>query len=241
MASTKPHIKASDSRDALTNERVIASALQIVDRDGLEKLSMRKLGAELGVDPMAVYYYIPNKAALLDGLVEGIMTELGVPDPRLPGEDITEWFVRSFGEFMETLRKHPNVLTVMSTRPITGDAGMRAAECVLRELHAIGLPPDAAMAALMALTTITITMALTEVSRDPDVMDPAIKAKVDACYMNLSPEEFPLMLDGITRVPVKDWSRIHEFTIRTFVTGLLAMYSPENEKPMMQVNTPTTG
>jgi hypothetical protein len=169
------------------------------------------------------------------------MSELGVPDPRTPGSDVTDWFVHSFGEFLETLRLHPNVLTVMATRPITGDAGMRAAECVLRELHAIGLPPDAAMAALMTLTNLTITMALMEVSRDPEVMDPAVKAKVDACYHALSPEDFPLFLNGLTHAPGKDWTRIHEFSIRTFVTGLISIYGTNTEKPAVTVETETAG
>jgi AcrR family transcriptional regulator len=60
----------------LTKERVLASALEIVDRDGLSGLSMRKLGAELGVEAMALYRYASGKDALLDGLVEGFCLEL---------------------------------------------------------------------------------------------------------------------------------------------------------------------
>lgn len=219
------------TRESLTNERVLAAALQIVDRDGLDKLSMRRLGAELGVDPMAIYYYIPNKAALLDGLIEAIMQELGVPEQRQEGEPVAEWFVRAFGGFMETLRKHRNVLTVIAQRPITGEAGMRAAECVLRELRSIGLPPNDAMAGLSALTTLTITVAMMEASRDPATMDPAIRQKVEECYGSLSPEEFPLVLDGITRPCVSDWGFILEFSIRTMVAGMVATYGGDNEKP----------
>ena len=154
----------TEKREALTMERVVETALSIVDRDGLEKLSMRKLGAELGVDPMAVYHYIPNKAALLDGLIEAVMNELGVACPRDSDEDVVEWFVAAFHNFYGVLRSHPNVLTVMATRPITGDAGLRSAECVLRELHAIGLPAEDAMAALMSLTTMTIASGLDDLT-----------------------------------------------------------------------------
>ena len=61
--------EARTRREPLTRERVLTAALEIVDREGLARLSMRRLGAELGVDPMAVYYHIPNKAALLDAMV----------------------------------------------------------------------------------------------------------------------------------------------------------------------------
>lgn len=221
---------APERRESLTHERVIATALRIVDRDGLAKLSMRRLGAELGVDPMAVYHYLPNKAALLDSLIDAVMTELGVAPRRQPGEDVTEWFVCSFGEFYEVLRAHPNVLTVMATRPITGEAGLKSAEIVLRELHDMGLPLEPAMAALMSLTTTTIAIALAEAGRSPAMMDPAVRDKVAACYLALPPDEFPLFLAGLSQPPVEDWSTIFEFTIRTFVSGLLTM-TRGNERP----------
>lgn len=219
-----------ERRETLTRERVISTALSIVDRNGMAKLSMRKLGTELGVDPMAVYHYIPNKAALLDGLIDAIMTELGVAQPRTPGEDQTEWFLRSFGEFYQVLRAHPNVLTVMATRPITGDAGLRSAECVLRELCDMGLALEPAMAALMSLTQTTIAIALAEAGRDPAMMDPAVKDKIVACYLALSPDEFPLFLAGLGQTPVKDWTKVFDFTIRTFVAGLMAEARP-NAQP----------
>ncbi|MFG2309883.1 TetR/AcrR family transcriptional regulator C-terminal domain-containing protein [Streptomyces sp. NPDC048566] len=60
----------------LSRERVLASALEVVDRDGLSGLSMRRLGAELGVEAMALYRYASGKDALLDGLVEAFCQEL---------------------------------------------------------------------------------------------------------------------------------------------------------------------
>jgi AcrR family transcriptional regulator len=60
----------------LSRERVLASALALVDREGLSALSMRRLGAELGVEAMALYRYAPNKDALLDGLVEALYLSL---------------------------------------------------------------------------------------------------------------------------------------------------------------------
>jgi AcrR family transcriptional regulator len=215
----------------LTKERVVETALAIVDCDGLNKLSMRKLGAELGVDPMAVYHYIPNKAALLDGLIEAVMNELGVAPDRPDEMDITEWFVCSFHSFWQVLRAHPNVLPVMATRPITGEAGLRSAERVLEELHGIGLPPDDAMAATMSLTTMAVAVALAEAGRDPENMDPSVLAKVQDCYRSLPPAEFPLFLAGLGQPEAKDWGRIFDFSIRIFVAGLIATYAPGTQKP----------
>ncbi|MFD8232545.1 TetR/AcrR family transcriptional regulator [Streptomyces sp. NPDC059696] len=60
----------------LSRERVLAAALELVDRDGLPALTMRRLGAELGVEAMSLYRYAPGKTALLDGVVEALFLEL---------------------------------------------------------------------------------------------------------------------------------------------------------------------
>lgn len=60
----------------LSRERVLAAAVALVDREGLSALSMRRLGAELDVEAMALYRYADNKDALLDGLVEALYIEL---------------------------------------------------------------------------------------------------------------------------------------------------------------------
>jgi AcrR family transcriptional regulator len=220
-----------DRREALTKERVVKIALDLVDRDGIAKLSMRKLGAELGVDPMAVYHYIPNKAALLDGLIEAVMNELGVAPLRDADESVADWLVRVFHLFWDNLRAHPQVLTVMATRPMTGDSGMRSAERILTELQGIGLSTEEAMFALMSMTTNTIAMALAEASRNPENMDPMVLQKVRDYYQSLPADEFPLILESLVFKPVTDFGSCFDYGIRTFVAGLIATSAPAKEKP----------
>jgi AcrR family transcriptional regulator len=54
-------------RQPLSRRRMLEAAVRFVDREGLEALSMRKLGSELGVEAMSLYHHVPNKGALLDG------------------------------------------------------------------------------------------------------------------------------------------------------------------------------
>ena len=81
-------------RAGLTRERVLSVALQLVDDEGLDALTMRKLAAALGVEAMTLYHYLPNKAALLDGLVESVLDEPTRPAERnlradhLAGEEV---------------------------------------------------------------------------------------------------------------------------------------------------------
>jgi TetR/AcrR family tetracycline transcriptional repressor len=64
----------------LSHKDVVQAALHIIDHDGLAGLSMRKLGMHLGVDPMAIYYYFPNKQAILDAIMEAVMSQIKIPD-----------------------------------------------------------------------------------------------------------------------------------------------------------------
>ena len=66
-------------RRPLSRRRVLEAAVRFADREGLEALSMRRLGAELGVEAMSLYNHVPNKDALLDGMVEVLLGELEVP------------------------------------------------------------------------------------------------------------------------------------------------------------------
>ena len=106
----------------LTRERIVSSALALVDREGLSALSMRRLGAELGVDPMAVYYYVPNKDALLDAIVEAVMGEidLGIDDKSASPEDRIMCAARAYRDVMLA---HANALpAVLSRGPRTPGA-----------------------------------------------------------------------------------------------------------------------
>ena len=70
---------ATERRAPLTRERVLQAAVELADRDGIEALSMRKLGRELGVEGMALYRYVRNKEELLDGVVDFVVGEIGTP------------------------------------------------------------------------------------------------------------------------------------------------------------------
>jgi len=71
-------------RDPLNRDRVLLAAVELADRDGLDSLSMRRLGQELGVEAMSLYNHVANKDDLLDGMVDVVVGEI---DPPMPGLD----------------------------------------------------------------------------------------------------------------------------------------------------------
>src|SRR5271156_546982 len=76
--------RAADGSGKITRDAVLAAALEIIDRDGADALSMRRLARALDRDPMILYRHAPNKAALLDGVAETVLTQLHV-DSADPG------------------------------------------------------------------------------------------------------------------------------------------------------------
>ncbi|WP_353813579.1 TetR/AcrR family transcriptional regulator [Agromyces sp. SYSU T00266] len=76
-----PKTAEARTRTPLTRERVLQAASDLADRDGLEALTMRALAESLGVEAMSIYYHLPNKDAILDGVVELTFTEIAAEAP----------------------------------------------------------------------------------------------------------------------------------------------------------------
>src|SRR5207248_11528910 len=70
------------ARERLTRERVVEAAIALVDAEGIDALTMRRLGKELGVEGMALYTHVENKDGLLNAVSQQILSELELPDPR---------------------------------------------------------------------------------------------------------------------------------------------------------------
>lgn len=68
----------------VTKDRVIATAVRLADQDGIDSLTMRKLAEELGIEAMSVYYHVPNKEAVLNGVVEHVFADINAASATLP-------------------------------------------------------------------------------------------------------------------------------------------------------------
>jgi len=71
--------ETAQRRVPLSRERVLQTAFRLADQGGLESVSMRKLGQELGVEGMAMYYYFANRDQIIDGIVDLVFAEIDLP------------------------------------------------------------------------------------------------------------------------------------------------------------------
>jgi AcrR family transcriptional regulator len=103
------------SPPGLTRERVCRAALELVDEEGLEALSMRRLGARLGVEAMSLYRHVRDK----DDVLEAVQTAVA-EDIEITGVDPTDWRSLLHGiaaGFRRALLRHPNAIPLIATRP----------------------------------------------------------------------------------------------------------------------------
>jgi AcrR family transcriptional regulator len=170
-------------RAGLTRDQVLDAALALADREGLAALTMRRLGAELGVEAMTLYHYVPNKTALIDGLVERIFTTAG-GFASSSGAGWREGLFAYASKLRETLLEHPAVLP-MIVRPATTPATLDAVEDLLRVLVEAGFPLGRALDSLNALTLFVVGHTSAEVAVGPDVIPP------------VDPDRHPLMLSAV--------------------------------------------
>ena len=151
------------SRTPLTRERIAEAALALIDNVGIEKFTMRALGQQLDVDPMAIYHHLPNKDAVFDAIVEVLWR--GVADAHTEeGHDWQECLFTLFCTVRKHLLAHPRTVLLLGTRPATTPALLDLLEQTLAHINTAELPLGEAMPLMDCLTAFTVGKVLGEVS-----------------------------------------------------------------------------
>ena len=118
----------------ISREDILDATLALADERGLSAVSMRAVAARLGVTAMSLYRYVRDKDDLLDGLVERLLAELPLPDPKLAGEER----VRALASSMrDTAARHPDAFSLLLRRPVATEAA-RGAQCRLQRFEGRG-------------------------------------------------------------------------------------------------------
>ena len=117
-----PGAAAAHRDGKITREVVLAAALDIVDRDGADALSMRRLAAALDRDPMILYRHAANKAAVLDGVAESVLAQLKVDSTDPDWQAQLRAVARSYRALALA---HPRVVPLLVTRPLATPLALR--------------------------------------------------------------------------------------------------------------------
>ena len=127
--------KNTSLRTPLTKARVLQAAVDLADREGLGALTMRRLGAELGVEAMSLYKHVANKEAILDGIVELVIGEIEVPTD---GTDWKQAMRHRAVSARQVLSRHSWAIGLLEARGSTGPNALHYVDSILGILRTVG-------------------------------------------------------------------------------------------------------
>jgi AcrR family transcriptional regulator len=155
------HTPASAARRPLTRERILQTGLQMIDEQGLEAFTMRKLAQELGVDPMSIYRHFENKDALLDGVADVLWSEVKLPESRVGWEAL----LRSFATSLRALaHAHPHAYALLCKNQSLSLALLRLCDVALKQLQQAGFEQKRALEILCTVSSYAMGYAMVELS-----------------------------------------------------------------------------
>src|SRR5699024_6364842 len=127
VPTTPKEVMMSPRPARISREDVLAAALDIVDQGGLDRLTMRALGAALGVDPMAVYRLFSGKSAVTAALADQFWAGWRIP-PRDPVITWQEYAITLMTDVRRRLCAHPHLIPVIATHPMSSPAALLVAD-----------------------------------------------------------------------------------------------------------------
>lgn len=210
------------ARRRLSREAVLDAALELVDAEGLDALSIRRLARGLGVTPMALYWHFRDKEELVDGVVDRILGEVDLTDaPSAPWQERIAAVLRSY---LAVLRAHhASCAQLLGAGRTPGRHGLAALERGLGILDDAGLAPEEATQllrhlvhgaiALVAAPTVGLALA-----------DPQRQREGEAWLSSLPRERFPHVVEAAGPLSrCDDVDRYYEQGMTFLLAGAQAM------------------
>jgi TetR/AcrR family tetracycline transcriptional repressor len=199
-------------RRSVSRARILRTALALVDREGLDALTMRRVAAQLQVGAMSLYYYVPNKEAILDGVFDLVIAKADLPTGEVSA---AEWIRGAAQGFRRLALQHPRTFPLLASRPIplVDIAAAEPMEAGMAAFVRLGMEAADAYAALQAVLMSLLSLGLLESQAMLDPL-PAAASQLEA----LPEAQFPLL----RAVPDLDLDRdaVWSCLVETLVRGL---------------------
>jgi AcrR family transcriptional regulator len=206
-------------RPALSREYIIETALALIDREGLEAFSIRKLAAEIGADPMALYYYFTGKAALFDGVVESIYAEIGGSEV-LKGSSPRERLIEAGRRMRRAFLRHPRALPLIGTHPVSVRRLAPSLEALLSEAKEAGIALDRALDAVACIAVYVIGHALAQVGEPFGGTEAEVPSEA-----GIDGAAYPLLRAALSAFEDYDPDRQFDLGLESMVDGLIARFA----------------
>jgi AcrR family transcriptional regulator len=203
----------------LSRDRVLQTTVDLADQGGIESLSMRKLGRELGVEAMSLYNHIANKEDLLDGLADIVIGEIEVP---ARGDDWKAAMRRRAISAREMLARHPWAGGLIESRTNSSPARLRYPEAVVGNLRQAGFSVEMAIHAFFAVDSYIYGFAVQEQNL-PSGTPEELAGVAETILTALPAAEYPYLHEALVDHVLKsgfDYAREFEFGLDLLLDAL---------------------
>lgn len=202
-------------RAGITRQAILQAAVHLADREGLAALSMRRLGAELGVEAMTLYHHLPNKSALLDGMVEQVASE-AIP----PAFGHASWreALRDYAQsLLVALSAHPNVVPLFIAQPAMTPQNLRTMEAILDLLHSAGF--ELRQALDMVYSLIEFVLGHVAIQAGATRTGPQGQPDQAEGSSSIDPDTYPLLSQAIRTDEKHGTTSRFEFALEALLSG----------------------
>ena len=218
------------ARPALGRERLVRAAIALADADGRAALSMRRLAAEVGVGPMALYRHVPDKDELLRLMADAAFGEEALPEPGPAG-----WRARlELGARVQwrAYRRHPWLAPILLNslvRPPVVASALRHVDWSLRALADSGLDHETMLQVVVTLNGYVGGLAATNAFEVESEQDTGItgaqrlEANIAMLHEHLNSGQFPMLEKVLLTAADPDLDEIFEFGLRRQLDGIAAL------------------
>jgi AcrR family transcriptional regulator len=212
--------RISKPRDPLTRDQVVEAALRVMDAEGLDAVSMRRVAREVGVEAMSLYNHVRDKEDLLDGVVDLVMRSFAFPEAR-SGDDWVAYGRAIARSWRDLLKAHPNVVALFAHRhkPMRSFESLRPMEAALRALREMGLSVEDSVRAFQVIGGYIMGYVMMESGQmftPGDEGDPATLAR------ELPAHELPCIAAALPFMADCDVDAQFEFGLDLMLDGLRA-------------------
>jgi AcrR family transcriptional regulator len=182
-----PPKEPGTSRLPLSRDRILRAAVALADAEGIDSLTMRRLGEELGVEAMSLYKHVANKSDLLDGMTDAVFGEIELP---VIGADWRPAMRDRAISARAALNRHPWATALVSSRMSPGPATLRHHDTVIGTLRAGGFSVERAAHAFSAIDSYVYGFALQEATLPFDTVEEAADV-AQVMFARMAADQYP--------------------------------------------------
>ena len=223
----------------LSKQKVVAEAIKIADREGVDGLSMRRLAGALGAGAMSLYHYVASKEDLLDAMIDVVFGEIEAPPE---GTDWRSAMRHRSLSARQVLAHHPWAIALMDSRTTPGPTHLHHRESMAACLRTAGFTVLMTTHASWPLDSYVYGFALQEAAV-PFADSDELTATIEDVYLpQLPPESFPYLNESATELAAMDYNPKDEFTFGLdLILGALESLRCDGpaDRPEIHANNPS--